>query len=202
MTIVASGTISINSLVGEYGGSAPHAMNEYYRGGSLVADHSNNSNVPTSGTIDLQDFYGANNTSPIDYSVGFTAGTVTTSGKITQTYNGVNATTDSSGSTFGSFSDNSITTAEGAFTVTGLYSVHMTGVYLTAYITLLGNHGGGSFESVVGTGYDKWKIGTTTYITDGGNAGAYQSSYNHTRYTCTQTTTMPASGSQTMILST
>lgn len=66
MTIVSSGTISINSLVGEYGGSAPHAMNEYYRGGSLVADHSNNGNVPTSGTIDLQDFYGANNTSPSD----------------------------------------------------------------------------------------------------------------------------------------
>ena len=66
MTIVASGAISINSLVGEYGGSAPHAMNEYYRGGSLVSDHSNNANVPTSGTIDLQDFYGANNTSPSD----------------------------------------------------------------------------------------------------------------------------------------
>ena len=66
MTIVSSGTISINSLVGEYGGSSPHAMNEYYRGGSLVSDHSNNANVPTSGTIDLQDFYGANNTSPSD----------------------------------------------------------------------------------------------------------------------------------------
>jgi len=66
MTITSSGVISINSLVGEYGGSAPHAMNEYYRGGSLVANHSNNGNVPTSGTIDLQDFYGANNTSPND----------------------------------------------------------------------------------------------------------------------------------------
>ena len=66
MTITSSGVISINSLVGEYGGSTPHAMNEYYRGGSLVSDHSNNGNVPTSGLIDLQDFYGANNTSPND----------------------------------------------------------------------------------------------------------------------------------------
>ena len=72
MTIVASGAISINSLVGEYGGSSPHAMNEYYRGGGLVTDHSNNSNVPTSGTIDLQDFYGANNTSPSDLVFVFT----------------------------------------------------------------------------------------------------------------------------------
>ena len=64
MTIVSSGTISINSLVGEYGGSVPHSMNEYYRGGSLVANHSNNGNVPTSGQIQLDDFYGANNTSP------------------------------------------------------------------------------------------------------------------------------------------
>ena len=76
MTIVSSGTISINSLVGEYGGSAPHAMNEYYRGGSLVANHSNNGNVPTSGVIQLDDFYGANNTSPAPttYSYGITLG--------------------------------------------------------------------------------------------------------------------------------
>jgi len=77
MTIVSSGAISINSLVGEYGGSAPHAMNEYYRGGSLVANHSNNGNVPTSGTIQLDDFYGANNTSPAPtvYSYSLTCGT-------------------------------------------------------------------------------------------------------------------------------
>ena len=76
MTIVSSGAISINSLVGEYGGSAPHAMNEYYRGGGLVANHSNNANVPTSGTIQLDDFYGANNTSPAptSYSYSMTVG--------------------------------------------------------------------------------------------------------------------------------
>jgi hypothetical protein len=76
MTIVSSGAISINSLVGEYGGSAPHSMNEYYRGGSLVANHSNNSGVPTSGQIQLDDFYGANNTSPTPtvYNYSMTTG--------------------------------------------------------------------------------------------------------------------------------
>lgn len=71
MTIVSSGAISIQSLVGEYGGSAPHALSEYYKGGGLVANHSNNPNVPTSGTISLSNFYGANNTSPGVTSYGY-----------------------------------------------------------------------------------------------------------------------------------
>ena len=65
MTLPAAGNaISINSLVGEYGGSGSHSLSEYYRGGSFVANHSNNANVPTSGTISLSDFYGQSNTSP------------------------------------------------------------------------------------------------------------------------------------------
>ncbi len=64
MTLPNSGAISINSLVGEYGGSAPHAMSEYYKGGGLVANHSGNPNVPTSGAISLSNFYGASNTPP------------------------------------------------------------------------------------------------------------------------------------------
>ena len=101
MTIVSSGAISINSLVGEYGGSAPHAMNEYYRGGGLVANHSNNGNVPTSGVIQLDDFYGANNTSPAptSYSYGITLGT---SGQGSDGF---------SSSNFGSLSNNPQSTA-------------------------------------------------------------------------------------------
>ena len=113
MTIVSSGTISINSLVGEYGGSAPHAMNEYYRGGSLVSDHSNNSNVPTSGTIDLQDFYGANNTSPSDLTAVITPalkpGKYAPSGY-------------SSGESFGSVSDSSINVGGTSYTLVDAYN--------------------------------------------------------------------------------
>jgi len=36
MTLQSSGAISIANLASEYGGSAPHSMNEYYKGGSLV----------------------------------------------------------------------------------------------------------------------------------------------------------------------
>ena len=75
MTLPAAGNaISINSLVGEFGGSAPHAMNEYYRGGGLVADHSNTSNIPTSGTIQLDDFHGTSAASPDDVTLQFTPG--------------------------------------------------------------------------------------------------------------------------------
>ena len=80
MTIVSSGAISINSLVGEYGGSGSHSLSEYYKGGSFVANHSNNSNVPTSGTISLSNFYGQNNTSPVDNTATFTGGSAMTRG--------------------------------------------------------------------------------------------------------------------------
>ena len=57
MALQSSGAISIANIATEFGGSQPHALNEYYRGGAHVT--SNNTNVPTSGQIDLADFYGA-----------------------------------------------------------------------------------------------------------------------------------------------
>jgi hypothetical protein len=61
MALPGSGQLSINDIVGEFGGSAPHALSEYYRGGSLVPDSATNSGVPTSGQIKISDFYGAAN---------------------------------------------------------------------------------------------------------------------------------------------
>jgi len=59
MTLPSSGTITIAQIAAEFGGDAPHSLSEYYRGGGLVP--TNNTNVPTSGTITLSDFYGAVN---------------------------------------------------------------------------------------------------------------------------------------------
>jgi hypothetical protein len=61
MTIVASGQVSIQDLVDEFGGTAPHNLTEYYRGGAFVDDITNNNSVPLSGEIQLKDFYGAAN---------------------------------------------------------------------------------------------------------------------------------------------
>lgn len=59
MTLQTSGAISIDDIVGEFGGTSPDSITEYYRGGGLVPDNPTNINVPTSGTISLTDFYGA-----------------------------------------------------------------------------------------------------------------------------------------------
>ena len=61
MALPSSGTLTIADIAGEFGGSAPHALSEYYRGGSLVPNVSQNNSVPTSGAISISDFYGATN---------------------------------------------------------------------------------------------------------------------------------------------
>lgn len=162
MTIVSSGAISINSLVSEYGGSAPHSMNEYYRGGSLVANHTNNSNIPTSGTIDLADFYGANNTAPIDNQI---SGTLASDlPPIPNKYNaqktgaaiaGQNGVVNQNG--FGSFTDNTFTNPAGTTTFT-VTSMHVSGSDIlpndfATTIGLLGNYSGQSWNAVTGRSY-------------------------------------------------
>lgn len=57
MALQSSGAISLNDIQTEFGGSNPISLSEYYRNGGLVT--SNNTNVPTSGTISLSNFYGA-----------------------------------------------------------------------------------------------------------------------------------------------
>lgn len=52
MTLQSSGAISINDIVGEFGGTAPHGLTEYY--GAAPG-------IPTSGAISIGDFYGASN---------------------------------------------------------------------------------------------------------------------------------------------
>ena len=57
MALQASGAISLANIQTEFGGSNPIGLNEYYRDGAYVGAGA--PNVPTSGVIDLQDFYGA-----------------------------------------------------------------------------------------------------------------------------------------------
>jgi len=61
MALPVSGPLSINDIVGEFGGTAPHSLSEYYRGGGLVPNIAANSSIPTSGTISIGNFYGAQN---------------------------------------------------------------------------------------------------------------------------------------------
>jgi len=68
MPILGSGIISLGttagtnrSISGEFGGSTPHSLSEYYSGGSNVPSGSADSDgnvIPTSSTIKFSDFYG------------------------------------------------------------------------------------------------------------------------------------------------
>ena len=61
MTLPSSGPLSIEDIANEFGGTAPHSLSEYYRGGGLVPDSSLTQSIPTSGSINVSDFYGTTN---------------------------------------------------------------------------------------------------------------------------------------------
>lgn len=69
MALQSSGQISLNDVQTEFGGTNPINIDEYYRGGSLVPNTPANSNIPTSGTIAMDDFYGGTASSTPTYNV-------------------------------------------------------------------------------------------------------------------------------------
>ena len=72
MAITGSGQVSLADLQTEFGGSAPTALSEYYRGGSEGVP-SGASSVPTSGEIQFSDFYGTSAYTPTSATGGSTA---------------------------------------------------------------------------------------------------------------------------------
>ena len=68
MAIESSGAISLGSaagtnrsIAGEFGGSTPHSLSEYYRDGSYsdgISIPSGETDIPASGAISFSDFYG------------------------------------------------------------------------------------------------------------------------------------------------
>ena len=63
MTLPTSGPISLRDIQAEFGGPTPIRLENYYRGGVYVLTTDYAPNVPTSGAISLEDFYGAKRTS-------------------------------------------------------------------------------------------------------------------------------------------
>lgn len=62
MAIPGPGTaISMNTIATEFGGTVPHSLSEYYRGGGLVPNTPGNAAIPTSGQIAMGNFYGSAN---------------------------------------------------------------------------------------------------------------------------------------------
>jgi len=106
MTLPSSGALSLNDVRGEFGGPSSNvAINSYYRNGSFVYNVTKNLNIPTSGQIQFNDFYG---TEGAGVYLKCTFGTGNTGGKLPITYNGVD-TQGKFSPTFGSFQDSSVT---------------------------------------------------------------------------------------------
>ncbi len=62
MPIPGPGTaISMTTIATEFGGTVPHSLSEYYRGGGLVPNTPGNAAIPTSGQIAMGNFYGSAN---------------------------------------------------------------------------------------------------------------------------------------------
>lgn len=59
MALPSSGSLSLSQIQGEWGGSNPISLSEYYRG-SLPNGRTNYGTIPSSGAIDIGDFYGTN----------------------------------------------------------------------------------------------------------------------------------------------
>jgi len=57
MTLPSSGAVSLSAIQGEFGGTTPIGLKTYYRGGGYVPNTSNNSGLPTSGTINMNGFH-------------------------------------------------------------------------------------------------------------------------------------------------
>jgi hypothetical protein len=106
MAVTSSAPIDIGDLVTEFGGSTPHSLTEYYRGGSLVPDNSDNNSVPTSGAISLTDFFGATATSGTDdRTLTISSGTF---GGFISGFGFASAAASGVGTGFGSISSNTI----------------------------------------------------------------------------------------------
>lgn len=61
MPLQASGRIKLSEIATQFGGSGPHKLSEYYRGGSNVDDTSVNASIAASGTNKIKNYYSTGN---------------------------------------------------------------------------------------------------------------------------------------------
>lgn len=71
MTLPSSGPLTLADIQGEFGGSNPISLSEYYAGGGLVPSGTTGTYgaVPSSGAISIQNFYGTSNAVPLSISI-------------------------------------------------------------------------------------------------------------------------------------
>lgn len=82
MTLPTSGPISLQDIANEFGGSHPLALSNYYAGGPFVPSGTTGTNgpVPTSGPLNLANFYGTQNYGPFTAASAGAAGSSSNGG--------------------------------------------------------------------------------------------------------------------------
>ena len=190
MTLQSSGAISLSNIASEMGGSTPHSLSEYYRGGGLTPNHSNTSNIPTSGQISFSNFYGANATAPGVANYSFTINFTGTQGL---------GTSYGFSSTMGSLSNNPMTTQLSTGLKINVQYAYWTslcskGQFAFAYQAIGGPTDGTGFSSIE-TNFDGTTQRSGLSISGGGN-----STTNITVLRSATSSTWPTSGTQTFTI--
>ena len=162
MALQATGEISFSDLQAEFGGSNPISLSEYYRGGLYTSD--NNASVPTSGAIQMDDFYGTVKGIYVTYElIGAGGG------------GGGGLTTNTNFASAGSAGGNSTIT----YTAAGGSS------------TVITSNGGAGGAAAAQTG---WGQGENSYYGSGGAGGANSDSNNETSGSSPSATSYGAGG--------
>ena len=169
MALPASGAISIGQIATEFGGGAPHSLNEYYRNGSRVPNYSQNSSIATSGAINMNSFHGASDVAP-SWSTTLTIGAIT--GKIAEYGYGSAGTTQNTAATYGSVSDNTVNILGNAFFRTCKYAANQIWVEIDG-----GSNSWSTIKikntTIARTSFtkdaDQWRISSGNIIGTGGN---------------------------------
>ena len=160
MALQSSGAISLSNIAGEFGGSTPHSINEYYRGGANVPNTSTNNSIATSGQISLNSFYGGTATSADPYFSFTVQSYSVTTGKVILSHYGAN----------GSMSDGSVITNNfNSYTITDCSKVQGAGGAWDVRFYFSGS--GNGYNAYTTGGVRGCVINGTTYPTAPVSAG-------------------------------
>jgi hypothetical protein len=188
MTLPSSGPLSLSDIQGEFGGSNPISLSEYYAGGAYVPPGTSGTYgaVPSSGAIGIRNFYGTTKFTPVTntYTTGSGNETVPTGAtSLTLTVVGAGGSGGSSYVDFGSdiynsggggggagYSNITRAVASGDWSTTIAYSVGTsggvssttTGSLAAGAVSLTGGGGGAGGSADSGSGGAGGTAGTAS----------------------------------------
>ncbi len=184
MALQSSGPISLAQIRGEFGGSIPDSMSEYYRGGAHVDSTPDTASIPLSGAISISNFYG---TAATVYEYPYANYNTYDSSNTTQSIDYVfNSATFNQGSGYAG-------TPFSGPTVFGVLSLAGVNTYMPAFVggwesTLEGNWSITFSNKTTGMRdiywYDNWHettvsgLGTVTYLDENWTTNFYNSINN------------------------